>query len=51
MAAENYGNTATELLADRELRGSRPRVYDLERVDGVWLISELVDQTEATITC
>ncbi|RIQ13304.1 hypothetical protein DY240_25910 [Jiangella rhizosphaerae] len=36
---------------ERELAGPQPRVFDLERVDGRWLITELVDQTEATITC
>ncbi|MBB5788170.1 hypothetical protein [Jiangella mangrovi] len=40
-----------ELVEDRELGGSQPRVYDLELVEGQWLINELVDQTEATITC
>ncbi|TDC47975.1 hypothetical protein E1212_22545 [Jiangella ureilytica] len=40
-----------ELVEDRELGGSQPRVFDLEQVEGRWLISELVDQTEATITC
>ncbi|PZF83415.1 hypothetical protein [Jiangella anatolica] len=38
-------------LFERELDGPEPRVFDLERADGQWLISELVDQTEATITC
>lgn len=36
---------------DRELLGPQPRVFDLEQVDGQWLVSELVDQSEATITC
>ncbi|TDD71962.1 hypothetical protein E1262_04335 [Jiangella aurantiaca] len=36
---------------ERELLGPRPRVFDLERVDGQWLVSERVDQSEATITC
>ena len=36
---------------ERELLGPQPRVFDLEQVDGQWLVSELVDQSEATITC
>lgn len=36
---------------ERELVGPQPRVFDFERVDEKWLVSKLVDQTEATITC
>lgn len=36
---------------EHDLLGPQPRVFDFERVDGQWLVSERVDQSEATITC
>lgn len=32
-------------------RGPSPRVYDLVREDGTWLVAALVPQAEATLTC
>lgn len=31
--------------------GVRVRVIDFERIDGEWIVVDLVDQSEATITC